>query len=213
MKDTDNYPETVRRYLCEVAESLAPLPAKDRREVLDGIAGHIEEALERGGDPESILSSLGTPEQVASEALDGQPGLEEPGYLNIKRVLQLIAVAATGLPVLAAKLIVLEVRYTGYSDGSEVRESVRLIDATSPILLLLPVLLSLAPLLSRGRAWQPVSVMTTALLTLYVVFASGTSGAAFLPAAVLAVAALFFPPRRVAPALLRRQAGLAGPDR
>ena len=213
MKDTDKYPETVRHCLREVAERLAPLPAKDRREVLDGIAGHIEEALERGGDPEGILSSLGTPEQVASEALDGQQGIEGTGYLNVKRVLQLITVAATGLPVVAAKFIVLEANYTGYSDGSEVWEYVRLVDAASPLLLLVPVLLSLAPLLFRGRAWQPVSVITTALLTLYVFIAPGSSGSAFLPAAVVAVAALFFPPRRVAPTLLTRRAGLAGPDR
>ena len=68
MKGTDNSPETVRRYLCAVPASLAPLPSADRRGVLHGTAGHHEEALQRAPGPRATIPSLGSPAQPRRQA-------------------------------------------------------------------------------------------------------------------------------------------------
>lgn len=193
------YPVSVQRYLRKVAKRLSTLPANFRREILDGVSSHIGMALEQGTDSRSILTSLGTPEQVANEALNCHDSVQPARYLNVKRVLQLSAlIVATGV-VFASKLIVVQSTYRGNSAGSESFNSLRLFDLSSPVLLVIPILLTLAPLFFRGRGWQLVSIISTLLLILYAAFAPGHSGLIFAPVAFIGVVALFFPPRQPAP--------------
>ena len=65
---------------------------------------------------------------------------------------------------------------------------------TVPIVAI-PVLVASLPLATRGRYWQPASILAAVLLLLFALFSSFTIGLYYMPAVILLIAAVFMRPR------------------
>lgn len=69
---TDTSEQVVGEYLDRLDRELADLPRSRRREIVDEISGHIEEARAAGADDEvslrSLLDRLGDPADIAADA-------------------------------------------------------------------------------------------------------------------------------------------------
>ena len=123
------------------------------------------------------------------------------GYQRIraKRVAQLIALA---LAVAAMVMMVLIPTYTGVtmtSDGTEITSRSTLVQengASVLLVLAIPVALAALPLLARGRAWQPLSIVSATLLLGLVVLGLASIGGFILPAAVAAIVGACLPVHR-----------------
>jgi hypothetical protein len=215
-------PETVTRYLDSVRHELASLPASYRDDIVLGIESHIVDSLASGVDPTIVVTELGDPADVAAQAFEQyeqETGHDaRPAYLTLKRVAQLCAFALTlGAVALALFLPLLTtVTFTGsgggvtygvqpgtisemhVDDGGATLSFRSTWDAAGPIALLpalVPLTLAGVPLFLRGRVWSAMSISLTVLLLALAVIASATIGWFFLPAAALAVLALFLPGR------------------
>ena len=73
MKTRSDPERIVKRYLAELSQALASLPASRRREIQDDVSAHISEARARldGVDEAAVralLERIGDPEEIAAEA-------------------------------------------------------------------------------------------------------------------------------------------------
>jgi hypothetical protein len=73
MKTRSDPDRIVKRYLADLNQALAGLPASRRREIQDDVSAHISEARARlnGGDEAAVralLERIGDPEEIAAEA-------------------------------------------------------------------------------------------------------------------------------------------------
>ncbi|WP_425954993.1 hypothetical protein [Xylanimonas sp. McL0601] len=115
-------------------------------------------------------------------------------WLGAKRWWQLAAVALTVVPMVAFLFVPLYAgsSSTTSSDGVLVTQdtSATLFEVNGPgvlVALLLPVLIAVLPLPFRGRAWAVSSVVSAALLVVFVLLGGFSIGFAYVPAAVCAV--------------------------
>jgi len=121
----------------------------------------------------------------------------------VKTVLQVVAVAASVVAAVAVLLLPTVTRVTSDAQGLSRTETISLVqvDGTAiVIILLVPVTLTLAPLLVPATQRQPVRVVSTVLLAVFVALGALSIGAFFVPALALAVVAMLLPPWRAAPA-------------
>jgi uncharacterized membrane protein len=95
----------IDRYLRELDDALKGLPASGRREIVDEIRGHIDEARAQGGaenDTEiaALLERLGQPEDIAAEARE-RFGIRaaNPGWVEVI-ALVMLPIGAIVLPFL-----------------------------------------------------------------------------------------------------------------
>ena len=186
-------------YLEHLKQHLTARPRAQRREILEDVAGHIQEALEAGQPVSEILARLGAPETIASTADDDKTRYDERRYaMNAKRMVQIITVVLT----LAATLAILVLpSYVEVNMDSEGNESVSfetiLISVGSWFLAVIavPNIIAVAPLLARGRAWQPVSIGSTVLLVGFAVIGALSVGFYFIPAILSSLIFVFLPTR------------------
>lgn len=197
-------PKLAQFYLRTLRGNLWALPQGDQREVIAGIEAHIREGLGAANDDpdriDDVLGSLGTPEEVAQQALDD---FEErtgrtahPKYLTVPRGLQIGVLALVVAATLAALLLPAGISDTQLDSGDHIIVATTLLQSNSPIVLIpmtIPLLLAIVPLLARKRGWRAVSIASTALLGVFAVIASATLGWFYLPALLLAVVAVSLP--------------------
>ncbi|MGO4784729.1 HAAS signaling domain-containing protein [Cryobacterium sp. W22_MBD10_FK3] len=148
----------VNRYLTQLSKELSSLPKQYREDVLDGIRVHINDALEQGGlDIVTVLEHVGTPQAVAGQALDDyyeESGRSErPAYSPLGRKLQVCSFALALLVVLLGAFVSLQQGLT-----------VQVLLSSVP-----PLVLTLLPLLTRGRHWLLISAVSASTLTAFLV--------------------------------------------
>ncbi|MCL2795099.1 MAG: hypothetical protein FWD85_07310 [Microbacteriaceae bacterium] len=61
--------------------------------------------------------------------------------------------------------------------------------------LAFPFVFAVSPLLTRGRAWRPVSIVSAVLLALFTLVAILSMGVFLIPAAIVELVAVFVPSR------------------
>ena len=114
-------------------------------------------------------------------------------HLDSRNVRQVLAVS---LAIVASLVLLLVPMYTQVKVTSGAPAQVShptLLETSGPSIfvpLLIPVTLTVLPLLIRGRARTPVSVATTAALVVFVVIGSASIGWFYVPALAAAVAAV-----------------------
>jgi len=139
------------RYLRELRRELSVLPSGRRRDVLRGVADHLDDAAPE--DPRPFEEILGAPELVARTAIrdhDLHAGRSlRPGYAMVSKRLQLIA-GILYCPPAVYGLVMLAL------DGREwfLWEHLRFLLQLAPALLFLPL-----PLLARWKRWYLMSVL------------------------------------------------------
>ncbi|MFC8796539.1 hypothetical protein ACFT2C_02300 [Promicromonospora sp. NPDC057138] len=117
-------------------------------------------------------------------------------YLVPKRVLQLVA---AGLALVAAAAVIALPLYSEVSStsaGDQQATSSTVLSVVGPTVLLtmlVPVLGAALPLAARSRAWQPLSVVSAAVLAVFVVLGLLSVGWFFIPALIVSVIAVFQP--------------------
>lgn len=202
MRSTFHDP-TLDAYLADVAGRLSTVPRAQREDVLAGLRDHITALADQGATAEDIITRLGSPEEVADAAASELPP-RPPRFFDAKRLVQLVAVA---LAARASWTILFEPLYEGWqawerSDGTSGEEITHQTMAQVngwPLTLTvaaLPLLLTLAPAVVRGRARQSVTVVCTVLLAGVAVLTGFSVGALYLLALVAAVCACLVPPTR-----------------
>jgi uncharacterized membrane protein len=68
---TDTNQRAMNDYLRRLRWALAPLPSRDREEIVTELRGHFVERIEAGGtDFEAVAAEFGTPEEYAHSFLD-----------------------------------------------------------------------------------------------------------------------------------------------
>ncbi len=147
------------------------------------------------------MRALGSAEMVAAQSLAGHAprGGLTAGYWRWKRLLQLAAVVFA----LAATAVVLflpgPAEVSTDQNGQLVQlASPSLLESYGPGLLAIaaiPLALTVAPFVARGRGWQPVSIITSVLLVMFAFIASASIGYLYAPAVICAIVALFLHPR------------------
>jgi len=213
-------PMEARAFLTRLRRALWPLPEADRRETLDGVTAHIEDALGAGATPASVLVQLGTPESIADEAaeqFEARTGrTARPRLLNLARMLQFLAFAYTLVLALWALFgdvtIGMHVDQGGEVDPASIRAETmwdELADGTaSPawailLTVALPTVITLVALLLTGRAWRIGMRLASYLLAAFILWTGIREGLPSLlaalwmtgPALVLEVAAALVPYR------------------
>jgi protein-S-isoprenylcysteine O-methyltransferase Ste14 len=106
---------------------------------------------------------------------------------------------AAGLALVAAAVVITVPLYSQVSSTSagdqQTRSSTALsvVGPTILLTLLVPVLGAALPLAARGRAWQPLSVVSAAVLAVFVLLGLLSVGWFFIPALIVSVIAVFQP--------------------
>ena len=210
MTKSTTWPPVVQQYLRALKLDLASLPEEFRRDILAGVTAHISDSLEQGDDAERVLSVLGSHAEVATQAFDQyerESGVNpRPRYFSLKRVLQIVAFVFT----IAAALVVIflpgSIEVSQDSTGRQAVTTPTLIQSSGGAILvplLIPVILTVIPLLVRNRGWQATSIVATVILAVFAIIASASIGMFYLPAVVAAVTSLFIPSRkRIKPSAL-----------
>lgn len=122
------------------------------------------------------------------------------GYFSPARVLQVVALTFAVAAALAVLFLPGGVEITKTSDGRQYIEEPTLFQTLGPhifVPLLIPLLLTCAPLLFTGRGWKGVSIAATVALAVFSVIGSASIGWFYLPALLAAVAALFLPNQKL----------------
>lgn len=209
----DMMPPEGQTWLRTVEHNLATMQSADRMEIIDGLRAHILDALDGGDNIRTVLGRLGTPSSVADQAIleyDPAHGDEPPKYLNAKRVLQFTAL---GLTVVATLIIGFLPSYTATSIGDDGRITSATTNGFQNLINLSPyfvsgtvlaLLLTVAPLLVRGRAWTTVSIVSASSLAVVAAASVVLIGNWLLvpPAVVSILAAILRPQQRHARATL-----------
>jgi len=96
---TDAHP-LVERYLAKLDSGLQGLPAPERAEVVGEIRNHIAEATSAGQPIDTVLTSLGSAEDLARgyavELLLNRPAPASPGMTRLRRFFMLTGLIAIG---------------------------------------------------------------------------------------------------------------------
>lgn len=204
MLSYDDLPAASRAWLADLDRRTTELPPPARAELLEGIAAHLRDALavDPGGEVR-ILADLGSTDDVAAEAVGAAPASDSAppqGWVfNGKRAVQILALVLAVAGLVTAGLLPLATSVTETSDG--VREVTRetLLAQNGPgilAILAVPVILTLVPVLLRGRAWFRGSIVCGVLLALGIGPAMMSVGFFFVPALLAAGVGMILPPRR-----------------
>ena len=191
------------RYLADVSRRLGHLSRAQREDVLAGLREHIAELQAEGATAEQIIARLGSPDEVAAAAASELPPAPSR-FFDAKRLVQLVAVALAGR---ASWTLLFTPLYEGWShweksDGTSGEEITyqTLAEVNGwPLTLLvaaIPLALTLAPALARGRARQTVTIVCTALLAAITVLTGFSVGPLYALPLVAAVCASLVPPTR-----------------
>lgn len=119
-------------------------------------------------------------------------------WFDSKRIVQLVAFVSATIAAVIMLILPTYVSVTESSGGGVVRSTSTLLEVNGPgvfVVILAPVVFAGIPLLLRGRARQPVSIVCAVLLVGFVVVSLASIGIFFLVAALCAVAAVFTPAR------------------
>ena len=117
---------------------------------------------------------------------------------RVKRLLQWLALLLT---VTASVLLAFLPVYSGVtsdSNGTSTESSATLVQVNGSsviILLAIPIAISLLPLFTRGRAWQPLSITAAILLGIAVFLGILSIGIFFVPVLIVEVVAACLPTR------------------
>jgi uncharacterized membrane protein len=184
-------------YLKHLEQHLTAHPTDQRAEILEDIAGHIQAALDAGQPVTEVLARLGNPEAIASTPDDGATGYDERRYrMNAKRIVQIITLALTLAATLAILVTPSYLQVSSDSNGNESisTESVLTVVGTWFLAVLaIPNIIAVAPLLARGRVWQPVSIGSTVLLVGFGVVGALSVGFYFIPTILSSLVSVFLP--------------------
>lgn len=204
MKTNRELPDEASQYLRVLHRRLAALPREDRDEVIDGVESHIRDALAGGErNVEEILLNLGSPEDIAAPALDeferrsGSP--HSNGHFTVPRVAQIAAFVFVIAATLAAILLPSSVRMNITNAGSPKIETPTLLEIHPPTVLIplvIPLVLTLIPLLVREKGWRIVSIVCVVLLAVFTVIASASVGWFYIPALLAGLVAVLYRPMR-----------------
>ncbi|KFF58320.1 hypothetical protein JF66_19425, partial [Cryobacterium sp. MLB-32] len=147
------------RYLAQLATELTDAPKKDRADVLEGIQTHIHDALERAdSDLTTILHQLGTPSVVAAQARhDLGEELGPTGSSQFSKRRQRLQIGSFTL----ALLVVLIGIFLSPPDLT-----VSILPSS-----LIPLALTLIPLLTRRARRRRISVVCTIALAAFLLAA------------------------------------------
>ena len=90
--------ELIRRYLARLDEAASGMPADRRRELIDEISAHIDEAMAAQpappGGAATVLDQLGSPEEIVRAAGAGLPGAVPAGAGSPLGAVEIIAILA-----------------------------------------------------------------------------------------------------------------------
>lgn len=114
----------------------------------------------------------------------------QPYGWGAKRTVQILALVLAVAGVLVAALVPSYSTVTEGSAGEHSVEEASLLSVMGPwylAVLALPVLFAVAPLVSRNRGWQAVSIMSAVLLVLFCGAGVLSIGYFFVPATIAAV--------------------------
>ncbi|WP_082043601.1 HAAS signaling domain-containing protein [Mobilicoccus massiliensis] len=100
MKNHDLQLCSSQRYLRDVSRQVRDLPSAHRKSLLSELEAHIHHSESRGSSESEVLSALGTPEQVATSALESyedETGRSaKPSRLSPRGTFQVLALTAAG---------------------------------------------------------------------------------------------------------------------
>lgn len=189
--------------LADVARRLGHLPRSQRDDVLAGLREHIAVLRDAGAPPEDIVAQLGSPESIADAASSELPP-RRPRFWDAKRWVQFVAVA---LSIRVAWMMMFAPMYVGTSswqnsDGTHGEETSTqtMIEANGwPLVLMvaaIPLTLTLAPALARGRFRQTITVVCTALLAGISILTGFSVGPLYVLPLIAAACACLVPPTR-----------------
>ena len=202
MNASTGLPHDAEAWLTELHDRLHALDPALRQEIVDGFRAHIidsstSDSVEAMRD---VLTALGTPAETAARVLDEQrdaTGNDPTRYRwGAKRITQIVAAALTVAATLA--LLILP-SYTSVSEDSTGEETIETLPLLSVVgvwylvVLVLPLVFTVAPLIPKHRWWQTVSVISTILLVLFTAIGSLSIGYYYIPAAIAAIVAAFLP--------------------
>ncbi|MDM4764400.1 hypothetical protein QT381_15475 [Galbitalea sp. SE-J8] len=200
MTPASQLPIEARTWLDDVERRTAPLPDDDRRELLAGLAEHLAESLDGGAAPAEVLARLGSPRDIADQAFQQhhqQNGVDlRARYFNAKRVTQYVAAALALAAALAIALLPSYIQVSTTSDGQESITSGTVLEVVGIwflLVLAIPLILAALPLSATGRAWQPLSIVSAVLLSIFALVGSLSIGWYFVPATIAAIVAVFLP--------------------
>lgn len=185
-------PPAAADYLEHLEQQLAAHPASQREEILEDVAGHIQEAIEAGQSVTEVLARLGGPEVMASTFDESAtaPSTDEAGRrYRVAGISQAIAIALAGAAALAVITIPGAVVVTQESGGNQIVGHETLLEQQGPLfllVLLIPVLLAAYPLLFPRPTRLVASLVSAILFTAAAVLASASIGWFFLPAVLAA---------------------------
>jgi hypothetical protein len=96
--------ELVKRYLARLNAAASQMPADRRRELIDEITAHIEEAMAVKPTPpggiSTVLDQLGSPEEIVAEAdawLAGGPSSQPSGQFGAVEIIAIVALLVGGI--------------------------------------------------------------------------------------------------------------------
>ncbi|MDJ1370496.1 DUF1700 domain-containing protein [Gulosibacter molinativorax] len=190
------------RYLTSLATELRGLPAETRGEILADVRAHIDEATESGRDIDEVLTKLGDPADVATDAREqlGGDSLRDPA----ERPERMLRIAALVLAIVSAVVVsfllpsyaIEEVGTAGDATGSTLQSASNLFESYGlgvALLPLLPAVLAVLPLVLPPRFRRAMGWVNAVLMSLFSVVGGFTLGGFFAPLALLMWAAVFVP--------------------
>lgn len=115
---------------------------------------------------------------------------------NAKRIVQVVAFAATLLATLATVFIPAYANLSGTAWGSQVAGA-GVLQVGPAVLgfLVIPVIAAAVPLFTRGHKWQPASIASVILLAAFAAVSITSVGLYFVPAIIAAAVAAGLAPR------------------
>lgn len=119
-----------------------------------------------------------------------------------KRMPQVLALVLTAVTAVLVLFMPSYTVVTSDSNGEQSISTLRIWEYNGPLfalVLAVPVVVALIPVVTRGRWWPLVSVISAGLLLGFAFLGAMSIGLAFLPAALAAVAAAMLKPRMGAP--------------
>lgn len=190
-------------YLRRLEVALEGIPADARESILADVRAHLADAADAGRDTASVIDALGSPEDFARSAREelridgGTDAVRSDVWAG--RLLHWISLA---LAVVTAVFVTfLLPMFTAGDQGSVVGEdgvfvASRLFSELGPgvgLSTLVPVALTLLPLVVRGRAGGIVGWVVAAFVTVAAIAPGLTLGGFYVPLALLLWSAMLVP--------------------